>query len=773
MTLSRWLVTVVLALVLAAASEVRAQRSLQDPHIGYVYPAGGQANTSFEVTVGGEYLKGPTVPYISGGGVRVWTAKYYKHLSQGEYNGIQNKLRNTRMKLEDERKNSKTPNKLPPLTEADVRKAAGVTDEDLEKMADYRKRMAQPKRQLNPQLMEEVTMKVELAADAKPGIRELRLIAPSGMSNPAFFQVGQIRAVRETEPNDRKPDVAALYPLPVVINGQIMPGDVDRFSFRVTRGTRLVIVAAARELIPYLADAVPGWFQAVLALYDAKGHEVGYANAFGYQQDPVLYYEVPKDGEYVVEIRDAIFRGREDFVYRITIGELPFVTSIFPLGGRAGTQLTVELKGWNLPIDKLDLEPVYDRGHPIRSLFTHQHERMFFNRVPFAVDMLPECLEQEPNNTPATAQAVTLPIIVNGRIDPPGDRDVFRFEGHDHEHLVAEVYARRLGSPLDSLLRLTDANGKEIAVNDDYEDKSLALSTHHADSRISVSLPATGTYYLYLSDAQRKGGPDYAYRLQIRPPRPDFELRVVPSSIIATVGTTVPITAYALRKDGFADDIMLDLENPPPGFTLSGAWVPAGQDQARLTLTVPPVATRELLNLQMEGRVVTHGRRIIRPAIPAEAMTQAFAYQHLVPANDWTIAVVGRNASKPSVWFTRPDRLKLPAGESAQLNAGVAKGKPAAEIRLELSEPPEGITIQSVTPRGDGLLVVLRTDAKKVKPGLKGNLIFNAVWERAIKDAEGKLTGKTYRTPLGMLPAIPFEVGGKQPLHPYLNLRTP
>ena len=51
---------------------------------------------------------------------------------------------------------------------------------------------------------------------------------------------------------------------------------------------------------------------------------------------PVLYYEIPADGEYVVEIKDAIYRGREDFVYRITIGELPFVTSIFPLGGPAG-----------------------------------------------------------------------------------------------------------------------------------------------------------------------------------------------------------------------------------------------------------------------------------------------------------------------------------------------------------------------------------------------------------------------------------------------------
>ena len=34
--------------------------------------------------------------------------------------------------------------------------------------------------------------------------------------------------------------------------------------------------------------------------------------------------------------------------------------------------------------------------------------------------------------------------------------------------MVAEVTARRLDSPLDSILRLTNATGKELAVNDDY-----------------------------------------------------------------------------------------------------------------------------------------------------------------------------------------------------------------------------------------------------------------------------------------------------------------
>jgi hypothetical protein len=53
------------------------------------------------------------------------------------------------------------------------------------------------------------------------------------------------------------------------------------------------------------------------------------------------------------EEADAIYRGREDFVYRIAVGELPFVTSIFPLGGTTGAQTTIEANGWNLPASSL------------------------------------------------------------------------------------------------------------------------------------------------------------------------------------------------------------------------------------------------------------------------------------------------------------------------------------------------------------------------------------------------------------------------------------
>ncbi len=109
---------------------------------------------------------------------------------------------------------------------------------------------------------------------------------------------------------------------------------MNRYRFEAHKGQRLVITTRARQLVPYIADAVPGWFQPVMALYDAKGKEIAYDDDYRFNPDPTILVEVPHDGEYVLTITDAIYRGREDFVYRITLGELPFVTSIFPLGGR-------------------------------------------------------------------------------------------------------------------------------------------------------------------------------------------------------------------------------------------------------------------------------------------------------------------------------------------------------------------------------------------------------------------------------------------------------
>jgi hypothetical protein len=346
---------------------------------------------------------------------------------------------------------------------------------------------------------------------------------------------------------------------------------------------------------------------------------------------------------------------------------------------------------------------------------------------------------------------------VNGRINRPGDQDVFRFEGRAGEEVVAEVFARRLDSPLDSVLQLTDASGRQLAANDDHEDKGVGLLTHHADSLVRAKLPKNGSYYVVLGDVQHQGGAEYGYRLRISRPQPDFELRVTPSSINVRGGMAVPITVYALRRDGFTGEIALKLKDAPPGFTLDGAWLPAGQDKVRLTLSVPPGRIEAPRTVCLEGRAAIEGREVRRTAVPAEDMMQAFAFRHLVPAQEWKIRVTGAGRAR-GPWKASLDKpVKLPAGGTAPVRISIPVGRMTEMVRLQLNEPPEGVSIQSATPVRDGMEITLRADSGKLKPGLKGNLIMDAFMERAGAAANGKKAAAR-RQPLGVLPAIPFEI---------------
>ncbi|MCX6910651.1 MAG: PPC domain-containing protein [Verrucomicrobia bacterium] len=742
----RWQIILGLGAALALVPAARAQQFM--PHIGYVYPAGGKQGSSFELTIGGQYLDGVTNAFVTGGGISATVVSYVKPITMQQFNDLRERLMELmKKKMAGSRQMFGRFGKRG----GDSSAKSSWTSEDDKELDDIRKKVANfVRKPANPAIVETVTVKVSLSADAEPGEHELRLRTTLGLTNPLLFCVNQlpefskkpakldndVKSFEELKALRNKPEQTAVGPyessitLPAIVNGQIMAGGVDRYRFRATKGQRLVVSAAARELIPYISDAVPGWFQASLALYDANDQQVDYADHFLFHPDPVLLYEVPADGEYTLEIHDSIYRGREDFVYRITIGELPYVTSIFPLGGKAGTQTAVALKGWNLPTTSLTLDAKDDGMQQVSVRNS--------NLVPFAVDTLPESIEQEPNNTQDTAQRITLPVIVNGRIAQPGDRDVFSFAGNAGDEIVAEVYARRLDSPLDSFLKLTDITGKQLALNDDHEDKASGLNTHHADSYLRLKLPAGGTYFVHIGDTQRKGGAEFAYRLRISAPQPDFALRLAPSSISIRPGATVPVTVYALRRDGFAGEIGLTLKDAPPGFTVSGARVPANQDKVRFTITAPSSSSDAPVTLRFEGRATIQGHEVRRPAVPAEDMMQAFAYRHLVPAKELQVAsaglppAMGRFAGKapttsPRILSSMP--VKIPAGGTARVQVGMPATTFFGTLELELSDAPSGIAIEKTSAAGMGTEIVLRADAAKLKPGQQGNLIVTIPFE--------------------------------------------
>jgi len=751
---------------------VLAQQST-DPHLGYIFPAGGQRGTSLEAVVGGQFLDGTTEALVSGGsGVVATVLRVNKPFPAKRYQELQNYIEEARKKpLADAAKPSTqtNPQALPkqvpvpyrflkPEQMALILKESGASDDEIKAFFETRKQRNDPKRQNNQQISESVTLKIEIAADAPKGPREIRLLRPNRVSNPIHFCVGELPELvcRSSEDKTLVQTETNTCTLPVVVNGQILPGGDDRFSFHATRGTHLVISAQGRDLIPYLADAVPGWFQPALALYDEKGGEAAFGDHFYFNTDPVLYYEVPEDGNYCLEIRDRLSRGREDFVYRITIGEVPFVSSIFPLGGRLGTTNTLSVSGWNLPTNKITFTTPNSVGtYPVQEL-----SNGFITRnTLFAADSLPDCMEVEPNDTPKHAQHVKLPIIINGRINPAGDVDVFSIHCHAGERIVAEITARRLNSPLDSWLRVTDATGRQLAFNDDHEDKGAGLLTQCADSYVTFTAPTKGNYYIHVGDAQGKGGPEYGYRLRISEPMPDFALYLTPSSINGRAGISVPVTLHAVRKDGFSGEISLVFKDDAAGFLLDGAKIPEGAEKTRMTVSFPKSTEGKPVSLSMEGQATLTGGRIVHPVTPAEDMIQAFMNHHLVPANEFVAMAAASKTSKQPVRVVSPGLMKLQAGGSAQVVLSMAGGAPVvpSETKLQLSEAPDGISIGDVSATTNGLAVTFKADASKVKSGLKGNLLIEVNIEKTPPSKNGKPSIKN-RWLYGFLPAIPFEV---------------
>jgi hypothetical protein len=539
--------------------------------------------------------------------------------------------------------------------------------------------------------------------------------------------------------------------LPAMVNGQIMPGGVDRYRFFATRGQQIVIATSARQLIPYLADAVPGWFEAVVTIYDSKGKELASDERFHFRPDPVIHFEAPHDDEFVLEIHDSIFRGREDFVYRLAIGELPYVTGVFPLGGPLGEKTSVSVTGWNLP-EKSFVHENDESGIVALNKFA-------FNDVPFAVDELPECSAQGGNNSLATAQAVTLPVIINGHVSQPGERDVYKIDGRGGEAIVAEVFARRLDSPLDSFLRLTDKDGKMLAFNDDFEDKGSGLNTHHADSYLTATLSADGTYFVQINDTQGQGGTDFAYRLRISEPQPDFELRVVPSSISLRTGMSQPVTVFALRRDGFTNEIQLRLKSAPPGFALSGARILGGQDKAQFTLKAPPEAKAVPVALTIEGEATVAGKKIAHAAVPAEDMMQAFAYRHLVPSQELAVTVNGpeRLFARDSFKILSATPVKIPVGGAARVRVSIPNAAFADRFKLVLQDAPAGILLDNASPDASSVDLVFHCGPEKEMAGTAGNLICGVLRKEDGKNP--KKPGKAASAvAVATLPAIPYQI---------------
>ena len=538
-----------------------------------------------------------------------------------------------------------------------------------------------------------IQVSITIAPDAPLGERDIRVLTPGGVSNRYRFHVGELPEVNEVEPNTEKSQSQVLASLPVLVNGQLLEPDVDYLRFSATAGQTIVCALQGRSLLPYIPDAVPGWMDACLTLYGPDGKTLTSVDDYHLGPDPVLICTIPADGEYLLEVRDVVYRGRWTFIYRLSVGVLPYVHSFYPLGGQRNTTVPLELRGVNLPTNSLGVAIPAD-SPPLRKVGLTELSPCS-NCLPLAVGDAPEAVETEPNDVQAQGQRVSVPVTINGRIQQPTDNDYFVFAATAGQTLALEVQARRLGSPVDSMLYVYNAQGGELSRNDEWVDSAEALLTHHADSRIVYTFPADGDYAVRIKDLQRHGGDEFAYRLQIVPPRPDFALVISPDNPRVSKGDTVFVNVRSVRKDGFGGEIALTVQNLPAGFLANNAVIPAGQDQTRLAISAPPDAPVGVVAPTIVGTADIGGTAAVRIAQAAENVTQAFSLPHVVPTQELAVAVI-----EPAL-LTVATSIPPTAVQDVKPGTGLAvvvkvvrHGGAAGPVTLSLDGAPPWLTLQ-------------------------------------------------------------------------------
>ena len=503
--------------------------------------------------------------------------------------------------------------------------------------------------QSSPQLADKVKIKITIAADVPCGLYDLRLQSPKGLSNKLPFEVSSYpNFIEEKKSSISKPN--KVTSLPAVLCGYVSPGGIDYFQFAGHKGETLVASVKGRQLVPYIADAVPGWFQPVIKIVDSKGKEIAFSDDYHHYVDPVIITTLPKDDNYTLMIHDAIYRGREDFNYRIEIGVIPFVTGRYPAYGVAGKKIKQELEGVNLGSDKTVVK-IKNEGY---NQVSYTNEIGTSNAVPFYT--LPRGIKliqnpKEENAILSYTTAIADSLTSNAKVKR------YKIEAQKRVPIIVELIGRRNGSRIDAVIRLKDRRGNVVATVDDTEDPIQGLITFHADPVLKYTPKINGELILEVEDLHRGYGKDYHYLLRCHKEMPSFNAFVSPAYITTPSGGTsqfrVDITGKLRRPAN------LVIKGLPKGYTTSSLKLRGGR-RWDVSITAPKGAPVKRIPIELEIEYpVGKGETERAKVLPVDKMMQAFYYDHHIPAAELAVDVVEPSPYRMSLDFDIEQELEF------------------------------------------------------------------------------------------------------------------
>ena len=561
------------------------------PHVGYLYPAGISQNSRVRVLVGGQKLSGVAGVFVSGKGVRVTKitpVRYFPHPDSEQRKYLQNWIK----KIE----HGDTSAPQIPENAVNWRKHPWwlILDQlphlefELVKRNLYiRKNSLQD----NPSLKQLLIIDLEADKDAETGMHELVLWNRKGeVSAPKLFFVDA--APHQAEGGFNIPEfpvkeLPVIRKVPVILNGQIMPGECDSFKIFLERNVRYVFKSYGRKFQPFIGDAVPGHFQMVMQLFSPSGKPEVFADDNGSDPDPVLYYTPRRNGLFTLQIRDNLYRGREDFVYRIVIEKA------------------------SREAEKESIANPFAGNEPIP-------ESAAANQI-FPADKL---------------------RVFHGKISSKNEKDSYFFRGKKGQRFFVRTSARNNNSQLDAVLRIFDRNNKLLAQVDDTPHRyNVGEVLQQSDPVLDFVFPADGVYRLEISDITASGSDKHFYHLYCSKKYLDFNVYTSTSTAAAAPGRKAVVPLLIERVGGFEGKIVIRGKNLPAG----EITLPEKSTQGSLTVvnTNKFNALPEKLEFIAEAEI--NGKIIRKKVIPCEIFNQAFAYDHLLPMQNFYLGTPYRS----------------------------------------------------------------------------------------------------------------------------------